>query len=175
MARSIAIPVSNFLLCMGGLALGCASSNPACAQVLVIGSNSGAPVDRRFQQIEPTHVDLPKEEINARGHQDILRTLVAEQGFAMRPLPRGKKGLTLEANGKLIPAGEKYLMEVTDKGLSVKPGDRAILSNIRIDKDRIVFDINGGPDHKHNFLRHSQGHRGRAVHHPRRRTPRIPG
>jgi hypothetical protein len=38
----------------------------------------------------------------------------------------------------------------------VKPGDRAVLSNIRIDRDRIVFDINGGPEHKHEFLRHIQ-------------------
>jgi hypothetical protein len=160
MARPLAIPISTVLVCMAALTAGyLASVQLASAQVLVIGKDgntTGAPVDRRYSQITPTQVELPKDEINARGHQDILRTLVAEQGFAMRPLPRGKKGLTLVANGKLNPAGERYLAEITEKGLSVKPGDRVVLSNIRIEKDTIVFDINGGPDHKHSFLRHIQ-------------------
>jgi len=113
-------------------------------------------IDRRYTQIEPTNVSLPQDQMNARGHQDILRVLTAEQGFAMRPLPRGKKGLTLTANGKLAPAGEKYLALITEQGLSVKAGDRVVLSNVRLEKDRIIFDVNGGPDHKHNFLRHVQ-------------------
>jgi len=116
----------------------------------------GGSIDRRYAPIEPTKVELPKTQIDARGHQDILRTLVAEQGFAMRPLPRGKKGLLLVANGKLTPSGEKYVSLVAEQGLSVKPGDRVVLSNVRIDKEKIVFDINGGPDRKHEFLRHVQ-------------------
>ena len=40
---------------------------------------------------------------------ELIRVLQAEQGFAMRPFPRGHKGLTLDANGKLEPAGEDYL------------------------------------------------------------------
>lgn len=129
---------------------------PAAAQVFTVGSTPTGPIDRRYAQVEPTKVELPKSQINARGHQDILRALVAEQGFAMRPLPRGKHGLTLEANGKLTPAGEGYMNEVTVYGLSVKPGERVVLSNVRIEKDRIVFDINGGAQHKHEFMRHVQ-------------------
>jgi len=145
------------LAAMGGLALALGSA--AWAQKVIIVNTApaeGSSIDRRYAQIEPTKVDLPKGQIDARGHQDILRILVAEQGFAMRPLPRGKKGLTLAANGKLSPAGEGYVAQVTDQGLSVKPGDRVVLSNIRIDKEKMVFDINGGPDHKHDFLRHVQ-------------------
>jgi hypothetical protein len=119
------------------------------------GAHSGS-IDRRYSQIEPTKVDLPTQPIDARGHQDILRSLVAEQGFAMRPLPRGKKGIFLAANGKLTPSGESYVNQVTTQGLSVKPGDRVVLSNVRIDKEKIIFDINGGPDQKHEFLRHIQ-------------------
>jgi hypothetical protein len=130
---------------------------PAVAQVMTVSSvPTGPSIDRRYTQIEPTHVDLPQTRIDARGHQDILRTLYSEQGFAMRPLPRGKHGLTLQANGKLTPAGEGYLNEVTVYGLSVKAGERVVLSNVKIDKDRIIFDINGGPMHKHKFMRHVQ-------------------
>ena len=74
----------------------------------------------------------------------------------MRPFPRGHKGLTLAANGKLEPAGESYLDMVTSEGLSAKPGDRVVLTDIKIEHSRIVFDLNGGPDPKHRFLRHVQ-------------------
>jgi hypothetical protein len=113
-----------------------------------------APVDRRFQQITPTKVDLPKGELDAKGRLDLIRTLQSEQGFAMRPFPKGHKGLTLEANGKLEPAGEAYLNMVTSEGLSAKPGDRLVLSDIKIDHSRIELQLNGGPDLKHRILRH---------------------
>ncbi len=74
----------------------------------------------------------------------------------MRPFPRGHKGLTLVANGKLEPAGEAYLSMVTANGLSAKPGDRLVITDIKIDHSKIIFELNGGPDAKHRFLRHVQ-------------------
>jgi hypothetical protein len=142
---------------LGAMALVFASGVQALGQAITIDSNSiGTPIDRKFTQIEPTKVDLPQGQIDARGHQELLRALSAEQGFAMRPLPRGKRGLILEANGKLTPSGSGYVASVTANGLSVNPGDRVVLSYIRIDKEKIVFDLNGGPEHKHEFLRHIQ-------------------
>jgi hypothetical protein len=143
---------------LGGIALAVACASPAFSQAITISSKPNASdiIDRRYAQVQSTNIDLPKNQIDARGHQDILRSLVAEQGFAMRPLPKGKKGLTLAANGKLTPVGEGYLTSITNNGLSVKPGDRVVLSNIKIDKEHIVFDINGGPEHKHEFMRHIQ-------------------
>jgi hypothetical protein len=113
-------------------------------------------IDRRFAQIQPTHIPLTKSELNAKTRLELIRTLQSEQGFAMRPFPRGHKGLTLAANGKLDPAGEGYLSMVTKEGLSAKPGDRLVLSDIKFDHSKIVFDLNGGPDPKHRFLRHIQ-------------------
>ena len=111
-------------------------------------------VDRRFQQIEPTHVPLAKSELDAKTRLELIRLLQAEQGFAMRPFPSGHKGLTLAANGKLEPAGEGYLQMATSYGLSAKPGDRVVLTDVKIEHTRIVFDLNGGPDPKHRLLRH---------------------
>jgi hypothetical protein len=85
-------------------------------------------VDRRFQQVTPTKVELPKSILDEKSRLDLIRMLEAEQGFAMRPFPKGHKGLTLEANGKLEPAGEAYLDMVTTEGLSAKPGDRLVLT-----------------------------------------------
>ena len=113
-------------------------------------------VDRRFQQIEPTHVPLTKSELDAKTRLELIRALQSEQGFAMRPFPRGHRGLTLEANGKLEPAGESYLNMATREGISAKPGDRLVLTDIKIEHSRIVFDLNGGPDPRHRFMRHIQ-------------------
>jgi hypothetical protein len=145
----------RLLAWLGSIALASASCALACGQAVTVDTSQlGSPVDQKFKQIEPTKVDLPKDPMDARGHQDLLRSLEAEQGFAMRPLPRGKKGLILVANGTLTPSGERYVHAVTENGLSVKPGERVVFSNIRIDKEKIIIDVNGGPDHKHEFLRH---------------------
>ncbi len=118
--------------------------------------NHAATVDRRFAQIEPTKVDLPKTELDPKTRIEVIRVMEAEQGFAMRPFPKGHKGLTLVANGKLDPAGEPYLDMITKEGTSAKPGDRVVLTDVKIEKSKIIFSLNGGPDHKHAFLRHVQ-------------------
>ncbi|MGA3080267.1 MAG: hypothetical protein ABSD44_02660 [Terracidiphilus sp.] len=137
----------------------------ATAQVIVVNSRTGtvtndsagqSSVDRRYQQITPTNVPLPNSQLDAKARLELIRLLQAEQGFAMRPFPRGHKGLTLVANGKLEPAGEAYLNMVTTEGLSAKPSDRVVLTDITFDHAKMVFDINGGPDKKHRFLRHIQ-------------------
>lgn len=133
------------------------------AQVITIDKNGNvinstgkpaATVDRRYQQITPTNIPLPKNELDAKTRLELERFLEADQGFAMRPFPRGHKGLTLVANGEMTPAGEDYLNMMTTNGMSAKPGDRLVLTDVKIDKKNIVFEINYGPDLKHRFLRH---------------------
>ena len=134
----------------------------ALGQVITIDTHSGnvttgdGTVDRRYAQIKPTSVELPKTGLDSKTRLELIRILQSEQGFAMRPLPRGHKGLTLEANGLLKPAGEPYLDMVTQNGMSAKPGDAIVLTDVKFDKNKIVFQINGGPDEKHRFLRHIQ-------------------
>lgn len=137
-------------------------SGVAAAQVLTIDTSGkgpaavSGPVDRRYQQIEPTHIDLPKAELDTKTRLELERVLQAEQGFAMRPFPRGHKGLTLVANGKLEPAGESYLNMAVSEGICAKPGDRVVITDIKFDHNKIIFLLNGGPDFKHRFLRHIQ-------------------
>jgi hypothetical protein len=151
-----------FYLCASGVWI----AVPASSQVVTVDTTSGritnngtiqgTSVDRRYSQITPTHIDLPNSELDAKTRIELERFLESDQGFAMRPFPKGHKGLTLAANGKLEPAGEAYLAMVTSAGLSAKPGDRLVLTDVKIDKTKMVFDINGGPDAKHRFLRHVQ-------------------
>lgn len=136
----------------------------AAAQVITIDTRTGtvtsgatgtaAYIDRRYAQIEPTHVQLSKTELDAKTRLLLIRQMVSEQGFAMRPFPRGHKGLTLAANGELEPAGEAYLNMVIGEGTSANPGERLVLTDIKIAQTRIVFILNGGPDAKHHFLSH---------------------
>ena len=138
--------------------------SPAAAQVITIDTRKGggvavpegqeSQVDRQYAQIVPTSVPLPTDRIDTRTRLELIRILQAEQGFAMRPFPRGHKGLTLVANGKLDPAGEKYVDMVVNNGTSAKPGDRVVLTDVKVDHGKIVFQLNGGPDAKHRFLRH---------------------
>ena len=117
-------------------------------------STTGSNVDRRYSQITPTTVELSKTGLDAKTRLELIRVLQSEQGFAMRPFPRGHKGLTLQANGKLDPAGEGYLNMATQYGLCAKPGDAVVLTDIKFDHSKLIFMINGGPDLKHRFLRH---------------------
>jgi len=145
---------------LGALAVFLAS--PLAAQVITIDTSGkgpvagNGPIDRQFSQITPTHVELSKTPLDPKTRLLLLREMQSEQGFAMRPFPRGHKGLTLEANGKLEPSGEAYLNMVVHEGLSAKPGGRLVITDIRVDHNKLVFDLNDGPDAKHRLLRHIQ-------------------
>jgi hypothetical protein len=135
--------------------------DPAFSQVITIDTTGRATapgqegtVDRRYAQIKPTTIDLPKDVLDPKARLELIRFLQADQGFAMRPFPRGHKGLTLVANGKLEPAGEAYLSMVTTEGLAAKPGDRLVITDVKIDHAKMIFQLNGGPDAKHRLLRH---------------------
>jgi hypothetical protein len=163
-ARVVDFPASRATIAGCCLLAALLSVAPATAQITIdtrtgavtngSSGNPGIAVDRRFRQVEPTNVPLTKSELDPKTREELIRVLQAEQGFAMRPFPRGHKGLTLVANGKLEPAGEGYLNMITAQGLSAGPGDRLVLTDVKIERSRIVFEINGGPDPKHRFLRH---------------------
>jgi hypothetical protein len=134
--------------------LACYCVGASCsAQVFIVGEKSAtADVSTDFH---PTRVELSTAPITERGRRELLRNLVAEQGFAHRALPLGES-LVLLANGNLNPSGEAYKQMLYKKGESAAPGDRVEITSLVIKGDRIVFDLNGGPYLKHRFLRHIQ-------------------
>jgi hypothetical protein len=138
------------------------AAGAACAAQITIDTSgkhpeaTTVPVDRRYAQVQATHVTLSDKELDPRARADLIRTMQAEQGFAMRPIPRGHKGLLLHANGTLDPAGMAYMKLASDQGISANPGDRVVITNLRFEHDRIIIDLNGGPDAKHRFLSHVQ-------------------
>lgn len=109
-------------------------------------------VEKHYTQFPPTDVKLSSEPITTLSREQLIRFMQAEQGFAMRPLPIGN--LILVANGGMEPNGDKYVNELHTKGIAARPGDRVVVTDIRIHEKAIVIDLNNGPEHKHKYLRH---------------------
>jgi hypothetical protein len=99
-----------------------------------------------------TQVKLDQHKLTPRGHRELIVAFTAEQGFARRPLPLDS--IVLHANGELKPDGLDYEQSLQKHGISSKAGDRLVISDVKIASDKIVFEFNGGPDHKHKYLRH---------------------
>ncbi len=129
----------------------CASTQFVRAQVFVVSTEQ---IEGRFLQFQPTHVELPRMHAGPFTRDALQRTLASEQGFAMRPLPLASKGLQLVANGPLTPAGSDYVEELNSKGISARPGDRVTVTKITFKGDRLILELNGGPDLPHKYLRH---------------------
>jgi hypothetical protein len=138
---------------LAGSALGFVLSAPAAfgqTQVFIVQTEHQS----SLPPFQPTHVKLDQRKLTARARRELILAFTAEQGFARRPLPLDSHGVVLRANGELKPDGLDYEEELQKHGISSKAGDRLLISDVKIDSDKIVFLFNGGPDHKHKFLRH---------------------
>jgi hypothetical protein len=122
---------------------------PAAAQVFTVTPEG---VDAKYLAFKPTNVTLPTLPLTHHDREELLRFLQAEQGFTMRPLPVAN--LNLAANGEMKPNGSDYANLVQRKGMAAKAGERVIITDVAIDKDRIILDFDGGPVHHHKILRH---------------------
>lgn len=160
---ALSAPSFGLLVTFGLAAFACCPVL-ALAQVITVDTRTGnvtnpssgqsTGIDRRFAQVKPTAVPLPKNELDSKSRLELIHSLQSEQGFAMRPFPCGHKGLVLAANGLLEPAGDSYMAVIAAEGLAAKPGERLIITDLKVEKDRIVFALNGGPEGKHRYLRH---------------------
>src|SRR6185437_6667436 len=140
-------PLAGCLLC--GLVLSVAPE--LRAQVFTVGMKTAtADVTTEFH---PTRVELPKEPLDVKGRQELIRDLESEQGFAHRELPLGA-GMQLIANGSVTPRDDEYKKMLYLKGQSAAAGDRVQVTSLEFRPDRIVIDLNGGPYAKHRFLSH---------------------
>jgi hypothetical protein len=123
----------------------------ARAQVFTVETNK---IESRYTDIKRTHVPLSSQPILQRTKLQLVRVLEAEQGFAMRPLPKGSKGMTLVANGEANPNGSDYAKALEHYGVALQAADRAMITDVKFVGDKIVFELNYGPDQKHKILRH---------------------
>lgn len=123
---------------------------PAQAQVFVVGREK----PQGIPDFKPTSVSLEDKPLTAASRQGLVTAFAAEQGFAKRPLPLGTPGLMLHANGELKIGNGDYYDGMVRKGAAAKAGERVAITDIRIKPKEIVFELNGGPERKHKYLRH---------------------
>lgn len=95
----------------------------------------------------------PVPHISKQTRMDLIGAFNADLVYIRTPFPMGKKGLTLK-DGVISPSGEELRQMIAMWGPSVKPGDRAMISEIEIRANRIHFEINGGPVKKLKWYQH---------------------
>jgi hypothetical protein len=84
---------------------------------------------------------------------EIIRDFETQIVYARAAFPMGAKGLSLK-DGQTTPAGDELQQALALWGPAVRPGDPAHISYVKIQPDRIHFDINGGPVHRKKWYQH---------------------
>jgi hypothetical protein len=96
-----------------------------------------------------------KTPLTEQHRMELVRTFSSDLVYIRTQFPMGKTGLTLK-DGKLSPSGDTLKRQLALWGPSVKPGDRAIITQMEMRGDHIRFEINGGPVKKQKWYQHLQ-------------------
>ena len=94
----------------------------------------------------------PPPHMTKQTRADLIGAFTSELVYIRASFPMGTKGLTLK-DGTVSPNGAELQQLIEMWGPSVKPGDRALISQIEIRGDRIHFEINGGPVKKQKWYK----------------------
>jgi len=86
---------------------------------------------------------------------EIIRDFEMQLVYARTAFPMGSKGIQLK-DGATTPSGQELQQVLALWGPSIKPGDPAHISYVRIKDDHIHFDLNGGPIHRRKWYQHIQ-------------------
>ncbi len=95
-----------------------------------------------FGQLWAPRAALCKEGMDQKTRIDIIRGLLREIAVTKVPLPRGKRGVRIDAQGKLQK--EDAQKELHNNGLAMQAGNPAQITHIEFKPKEIVFELNGG-------------------------------
>src|ERR1700722_1846428 len=111
--------------------------------------SSSSDVKRSADQAAASAPAIPSDapRISRQTRLEIIRDFETQLVYARTAFPMGLKGLRLK-EGVITPNGTELQQVLTIYGPSVKPGDPAHISFVRIKDDHIHFEINGGPVHR---------------------------
>jgi len=84
---------------------------------------------------------------------EIIRDFETQLVYSRTTFPMGSKGLKLQ-NGTTTPNGQALQQLIALWGPSIKPGDPAHISYVRIKDNVIHFDLNGGPIKRKKWYQH---------------------
>ena len=83
----------------------------------------------------------------------IIRDFETQLVYSRTLFPMGTKGLKLK-DGAVTPAGQELQQLIALWGPSIRPGDPAHISYVRIKDNWIHFDLNGGAVHRKKWYQH---------------------
>ena len=82
------------------------------------------------------------QQLTRESRLELIRGLAHEIAVVKVILPRGKKGMFLSSQGQIDEA--KVNGELRQHGVAVRPGTPVEITKVKIDSNRILFEINGG-------------------------------
>ena len=97
----------------------------------------------------------PSEKMTPQTRIMVIRSLQSERVFARVLFPQGEKGLKIK-NGVVTPSDMVIAQQVSEFGAAAKPGDRCVITDVKITDKDIVLEINGGPKKKGKWYQHIQ-------------------
>jgi len=83
----------------------------------------------------------------------IIQDFETQLVYSRTTFPMGQKGLSLK-DGVITPNGQNLQQLIALWGPSIKPGDPAHISYVRIHDNHIHFDLNGGAIHRKKWYQH---------------------
>ena len=141
------LPVASFLIIssfLGVLAVHGQSTNAGAT-----GQIAPAPVSAHTVASAVPAPEIPPDapRMSKQTRYEIIRDFETQMVYARTMFPMGKRGLNIR-KGVVAPSGQDLQQLLALWGPSIKPGDPAHISFVRIKDDHIHFDLNGGPVHR---------------------------
>ncbi|MDR3676638.1 MAG: hypothetical protein P4N24_14190 [Acidobacteriota bacterium] len=87
-------------------------------------------------------IAFPKEGMDRDTRIDIIRGLLREVAVTKIPMPRGKRGVRVNAKGKLDQ--DDAIKELRSNGVAMQPGVPAEITKIEFKANQIIFELNNG-------------------------------
>ena len=104
---------------------------------------------------------FPKEQSQRDIHIRLIRGLMREVAISKVPLPRGKKGVRVDSQGKLDKADADS--QLGAHGMAIKAGMPVEITKITFKPEDIVFEINGGGKGSSKWYQHIEVGMGTAT------------
>ena len=92
---------------------------------------------------------------------ELVRNLTAEYATTKETLPRSKKPLQFESTGKYDQP--KWAALIRENGPAARLGDKIQITKVTIERESILFEINGGDKSGKHWYDHVQGGMGNAT------------
>lgn len=125
------------------LAAVCGRVSPALGQAAKPSDSGSAPPPVSTEKMTP------------QTRIQVIRSLQAERVFARVLFPQGDKGLKIK-DGVISPGEMAIAQQIAENGPAVKPGDRCVITDIKIKDKEIILEINGGTKKHQKWYQHIQ-------------------